>query len=198
MFRSKRDVDKHVQDIHSKIKQVSERNLKGYSIAKLYFGVSSTGFLFCFILQRSLSRWKIMRMPEGSSHPTSWRKTPAQLLTSWTVRFQRSWINPGRWENFFLFALAQCCSYRGKQNSHKKNINILVTLYACMAKDGFFLFLRLTWFPCLFPGSGELQESLRAGPDQRPRPQDLRSHAGAADSARQSQVLGGGQTVWVV
>ena len=40
MFRTKRDVDKHVQDIHSKIKQATERNLKGYSIAKLYFGVS--------------------------------------------------------------------------------------------------------------------------------------------------------------
>ena len=52
MFRTKKDVDKHVQDIHSKIKQASERNLKGYSIAKLYFGVSSTiyilGYLFCF------------------------------------------------------------------------------------------------------------------------------------------------------
>ena len=40
MFRTKKDVDKHVQDINSKIKNVSERNLKGYSIAKLYFGVS--------------------------------------------------------------------------------------------------------------------------------------------------------------
>ena len=39
MFRTKKDVDKHVQDIHSKIKP-SERNLKGYSIAKLYYGVS--------------------------------------------------------------------------------------------------------------------------------------------------------------
>jgi len=39
MFRTKKDVDKHVQDINSKIKSSSERNLKGYSIAKLYFGV---------------------------------------------------------------------------------------------------------------------------------------------------------------
>ena len=42
MFRTKKDVDKHVQDIQSKIKLASERNLKGYSIAKLYFGVSIT------------------------------------------------------------------------------------------------------------------------------------------------------------
>ena len=48
MFRTKRDVDKHVQDIHSKIKQATERNLKGYSIAKLYFGVRSR-FLFYII-----------------------------------------------------------------------------------------------------------------------------------------------------
>ena len=40
MFRTKKDVDKHVNDINSKIKLSSERNLKGYSIAKLYFGVS--------------------------------------------------------------------------------------------------------------------------------------------------------------
>ena len=40
MFRTKKDVDKHVQDINSKIKSASEKNLKGYSIAKLYFGVS--------------------------------------------------------------------------------------------------------------------------------------------------------------
>ena len=57
----------------------------------------------------------------------------------------------------------------------------------------------LVFNPCLSPGSGELQESLRAGPNQRPRPQDLRSHAGAADSARPSQVLGGGQIIdWVL
>ena len=40
MFRTKKDVDKHVQDIHSKIRSPGERNLKGYSIAKLYYGVS--------------------------------------------------------------------------------------------------------------------------------------------------------------
>lgn len=40
MFKTKKDVDRHVQDIHSKVKSSSERNLKGYSIAKLYFGVS--------------------------------------------------------------------------------------------------------------------------------------------------------------
>ena len=39
MFRTKKDVDKHVQDINSKIKSSSERDLEGYSIAKLYFGV---------------------------------------------------------------------------------------------------------------------------------------------------------------
>ena len=39
MFRTKKDVDKHVQDILSKINP-SERNLEGYSIAKLYYGVS--------------------------------------------------------------------------------------------------------------------------------------------------------------
>ena len=51
MFRTKRDVDKHVQDIHSKIKQASERNLKGYSIAKLYFGVRSS-FLVLYLFKK--------------------------------------------------------------------------------------------------------------------------------------------------
>ena len=50
MFRTKKDVDKHVQDIHSKIKQPAERNLKGYSIAKLYFGVSSTISVSYFVM----------------------------------------------------------------------------------------------------------------------------------------------------
>ena len=44
MFRTKKDVDKHVVDINSKLKSSSERNLKGYSIAKLYCGVRRKGF----------------------------------------------------------------------------------------------------------------------------------------------------------
>ena len=44
MFRTKKDVDKHVLDINSKLKSSSERNLKGYSIAKLYCGVRRKGF----------------------------------------------------------------------------------------------------------------------------------------------------------
>jgi len=39
MYRTKKDVDKHVQDINSKIRNASDRNLKGYSIAKLYHQV---------------------------------------------------------------------------------------------------------------------------------------------------------------
>ena len=50
MYRTKKEVDKHVQDINSKIKSVSEKNLKGYSIAKLYFGVSSIIVKFHSIL----------------------------------------------------------------------------------------------------------------------------------------------------
>ena len=44
MFKTKKDVDRHVQDINSKVKSASERNLKGYSIAKLYFGVQISKF----------------------------------------------------------------------------------------------------------------------------------------------------------
>ncbi|XP_023348327.1 RANBP2-like and GRIP domain-containing protein 5/6 isoform X4 [Eurytemora carolleeae] len=39
MYRTKRDVDRHVQDINNKIKSAQERNLKGYFIAKLYYQV---------------------------------------------------------------------------------------------------------------------------------------------------------------
>ena len=39
MFRSKKDVDKHVADIYHKIKNPTERTLKGYSVAKLYYQV---------------------------------------------------------------------------------------------------------------------------------------------------------------
>ena len=42
-------------------------------------------------------------------------------------------------------------------------------------------------------GSGELQESLRSGSDQRPRPQDLRADAGPAHRAGESQALGRGE-----
>ena len=55
MFRTKRDVDKHVQDIHSKIKQATERNLKGYSIAKLYFGVSFSFPVLYLYQQRNIN-----------------------------------------------------------------------------------------------------------------------------------------------
>lgn len=44
MFKTKKDVDRHVQDINSKVKSASERNLKGYSIAKLYFAVKFRPF----------------------------------------------------------------------------------------------------------------------------------------------------------
>ena len=77
MFRTKKDVDKHVQvsfdtacllsygyinflqDINSKIKNSSERALKGYAIAKLYHTVGTMS-------------------QQGATWPrTSWRRTPA-------------------------------------------------------------------------------------------------------------------------
>ncbi|XP_051162746.1 E3 SUMO-protein ligase RanBP2-like [Leptopilina boulardi] len=39
MFRTKLDVDRHVQDVFRKLKDESERNLRCYNIAKLYFQV---------------------------------------------------------------------------------------------------------------------------------------------------------------
>ncbi len=41
MYRTKKDVDRHVQDINNKIKNPTERSLKGYSVAKLYFQVNA-------------------------------------------------------------------------------------------------------------------------------------------------------------
>lgn len=39
MLRTKKDVDKHVQQICEKVPSEVERNLKGFTIAKLYFNV---------------------------------------------------------------------------------------------------------------------------------------------------------------
>ncbi|XP_033209269.1 E3 SUMO-protein ligase RanBP2 isoform X2 [Belonocnema kinseyi] len=39
MFRTKKDVDRHVQDVFRKLKDENERNLRCYNIAKLYFQV---------------------------------------------------------------------------------------------------------------------------------------------------------------
>ena len=39
MYRTKKDVDKHVLDINNKIKNPTERSLKGYSVAKLNYQV---------------------------------------------------------------------------------------------------------------------------------------------------------------
>lgn len=39
MFRTKKDVDKHVADILSKINNENERNLRGYTFARLYFQI---------------------------------------------------------------------------------------------------------------------------------------------------------------
>lgn len=59
MFRTKKDVDKHVQDINSKIKSSSERNMKGYSIAKLYFAVedfeNARRYLGSYLLEKDTS-----------------------------------------------------------------------------------------------------------------------------------------------
>ena len=59
MFRTKKDVDKHVQDIHSKIKSPSERNLNGYSIAKLYFGVGVISVL-CRLDNKTSTNHKLL------------------------------------------------------------------------------------------------------------------------------------------
>ena len=59
MFRTKKDVDKHVQDINSKIKNSSERALKGYAIAKLYHTVgdyeSARRHLATYLLEKDTS-----------------------------------------------------------------------------------------------------------------------------------------------
>lgn len=39
MFRSKKDVDRHVTDVLSKINNENERNLRGYSFARLYYQI---------------------------------------------------------------------------------------------------------------------------------------------------------------
>lgn len=39
MFRSKKDVDRHVTDVLSKIHNENERNLRGYSFARLYYQI---------------------------------------------------------------------------------------------------------------------------------------------------------------
>jgi hypothetical protein len=77
MFRTKKDVDKHVQDIYSKIISSSERNLKGYSIAKLYFGVR---FSLAYSMKYYIpgSRLRIMRMPGGILLPTWGRWIPVR------------------------------------------------------------------------------------------------------------------------
>lgn len=39
MLRTKRDVDRHVDELESKIQSESERNVKAFTIAKYYFNV---------------------------------------------------------------------------------------------------------------------------------------------------------------
>lgn len=39
MLRTKKDVDRHVEQLESKIQAESERNLKAFTIAKLYVNV---------------------------------------------------------------------------------------------------------------------------------------------------------------
>lgn len=39
MFKSKRDVDAHVAEIYRRIPSEAERNLKGYTVARLYYGI---------------------------------------------------------------------------------------------------------------------------------------------------------------
>ena len=43
MFRSKRDVDKHVADLDEKIPSEKERYLKYFTVARLYFNVGEAG-----------------------------------------------------------------------------------------------------------------------------------------------------------
>lgn len=42
MFRCKRDVDRHVTDLEEKFPSVTERSLKYFTVARLYFNVNET------------------------------------------------------------------------------------------------------------------------------------------------------------
>ena len=41
MLRTKKDVDRHVEQLESKIHNENERNLKAFTIAKLYYNVNA-------------------------------------------------------------------------------------------------------------------------------------------------------------
>ena len=82
MFKTKKDVDRHVQDINSKVKSASERNLKGYSIAKLYFGVlfrreSLKNQENIIVLGRGLRKCEEVccQLPPGEGHQRSGPQT---------------------------------------------------------------------------------------------------------------------------
>ncbi|KAJ9581134.1 hypothetical protein L9F63_023687, partial [Diploptera punctata] len=63
MFRTKKDVDRHVQDVMRKLKTEDERNLRSYNIAKLYFMVGEYE-----LTRRYVSSYLSMREDSASAH----------------------------------------------------------------------------------------------------------------------------------
>ena len=49
MFRSKRDVDKHVAELDEKIHSEKERSLKYFTVARLYFNVGESGLALKYL-----------------------------------------------------------------------------------------------------------------------------------------------------
>ena len=49
MFRSKRDVDKHVADLDEKIPSEKERSLKYFTVARLYFNIGEEGLALKYL-----------------------------------------------------------------------------------------------------------------------------------------------------
>ncbi|XP_069676446.1 E3 SUMO-protein ligase RanBP2 isoform X2 [Periplaneta americana] len=63
MFRTKRDVDRHVQDVMRKLKNEKERSLRCYNIAKLYFMVGEYE-----LARRYVSNYLTVREDSASAH----------------------------------------------------------------------------------------------------------------------------------
>ncbi|PSN43549.1 hypothetical protein C0J52_03693 [Blattella germanica] len=63
MFRTKKDVDRHVQDVMRKLKNENERNLRCYNIAKLYYMVGEYE-----LTRRYVSSYLTVREDSASAH----------------------------------------------------------------------------------------------------------------------------------
>ena len=61
MFRSRREVDRHVEQLEAKIVSEAERNLKALSIAKLYFNVHEYEMVkYISVRQNSSTAFKLL------------------------------------------------------------------------------------------------------------------------------------------